>query len=147
MAEIIIYVTMEQLNNMNGFLIKIVRIVVFLLPLSLFSQSEGGFGFRRFANTTTLNNVSVSNSDKSASRSAYVHSNGLYYVWDGNSWEREHDIDTLSFTNPNLSISLYGDGVPAKTLNISGVLESLTADNGLTKSTNSNVQLGGTLIK
>ena len=132
---------------MNGFLIKIVRIVVFLLPLSLFSQSEGGFGFRRFANTTTLNNVSVSNSDKSASRSAYVHSNGLYYVWDGNSWEREHDIDTLSFTNPNLSISLYGDGVPAKTLNISGVLESLTADNGLTKSTNSNVQLGGTLIK
>lgn len=99
------------------------RLLIFflLVPFLLNSQSEGGFGYRRFSNTTTLNNVAPSNINTSHSRNAYVHSNGLYYVWDGNSWEREHDIDTLSFSTPNLSISLYGDGVPAKTVNLSGL--------------------------
>lgn len=102
---------------------QLLTILFFFTTVSLFSQSEGGFGFRRYSNTTNLNNTSVNNSDKSASRSAYVHSNGLYYVWDGNSWEREHDIDTLSVSNDTLRISLYGDGVPAKKvfLNVSSV--------------------------
>lgn len=131
---------------MGKYLIKLLLILLLILPLTIFSQSEGSFGFRRYSNTTNLNNTSVSNSNTSASRSAYVHSNGLYYVWDGNSWEREHDIDTLSFSNPTLSVSLYGDGVPAKTVNLSGLMSSLTADNGLNKSSATNVQLGGTLL-
>lgn len=96
------------------------QLIFFLLvPFLLNSQSEGGFGYRRFSNTTTLNNVAPSNINTSHSRNAYVHSNGLYYVWDGNSWEREHDIDTLSISGTDLFISLYGDGVPAKTVDLS----------------------------
>lgn len=97
--------------------LKIFLLVLF--PFLLNSQSEGGFGYRRFSNTTTLNNVAPSNINTSHSRNAYVHSNGLYYVWDGNSWEREHDIDTLSISGTDLFISLYGDGVPAKTVDLS----------------------------
>lgn len=116
---------------------KLIHILLFLLPISLFSQSEGGFGYRRFANTTTLGNVNVSNIDKSASRNAYVHSNGLYYVWDGNSWEREHDIDTLSINGTTLSISLYGDGVPVKTVNIAGAISVSGADSTWVKTNGS----------
>lgn len=102
-------------------LIRNMRLLIlfFLVPFFLNSQSEGGFGYRRFSNTTTLNNVAVSNIQPSHSRNAYVHSNGLYYVWDGDSWEREHDIDTLSLSGNILSVSLYGDGVPAKTVDLS----------------------------
>lgn len=106
-------------------LIRNMRLLIlfFLVPFFLNSQSEGGFGYRRFSNTTTLNNVAVSNIQPSHSRNAYVHSNGLYYVWDGNSWEREHDIDTFSASGTTIFISLYGDGVPAKTLDLSTIPE------------------------
>lgn len=113
---------------MGSRLMKLILFFVLLLPVSLLSQSEGGFGYRRFSNTTTLNNTSVSNSNTSASRNAYVHSNGLYYVWDGNSWEREENIDTFGISGTTISISLYGDGVPVKTLSIADALATSGVD-------------------
>lgn len=95
---------------------------IFLLPLLfpvlLSAQSEGGFGFRRFANKAALDATTVTNSDKSASRRAYVNSTGLYYVWDGSTWIAEIAIDTLSFSNDTLRLSLLRDGVPAKVVRI-----------------------------
>lgn len=119
-----------------GNFIKIIMLL--LIPISLFSQSEGGFGYRRFSNTTTLNNTSVSNSNTSASRNAYVHSNGLYYVWDGNSWEREHDLDTFSLLNNVIYASLYGDGVPAKTIDLSNNVQCDNIISPASFSTNQN---------
>lgn len=94
-------------------------LIFLLLPFLSYSQSTGGFGFRRFENSTALNNVSVSNIQPSHSRNAYLHSTGIYYVWDGSAWHTEEDIDTLSLSGNTLSISLYGDGVPAKTVDLS----------------------------
>lgn len=104
--------------------------ILFLLPSLLYSQSEGGFGFRRFANTTALNNVSVSNTDKNASRRAYVHSNGLYYRWNGSAWAIEETIDTFSVSGNVLSLSILNDGIPAKTVNLSSYLQTLSIDSG-----------------
>lgn len=112
--------------------------ILLLFPTFLFAQSEGGFGYRRFSNTTTLNNVSVSNTNTSASRNAYVHSNGLYYVWDGNSWEREHDLDTFSLLNNVIYASLYGDGVPAKTIDLSNNIQCDNVISPASFSTNQN---------
>lgn len=96
----------------------LITLVLLIFCNSLMSQSEGGFGFRRFANIANLNATSINNSDKNASRRAYVHSTGLYYVWNGSSWEPELSIDTLSYSNDTLKISLLRDGVPAKKVRI-----------------------------
>lgn len=106
--------------------------ILLLLPFLSYSQSEGGFGFRRFANKTNLDATSVNNSDKSASRRAYVHSTGLYYVWNGTAWEPELSIDTLSYSNDTLSISLLRDGAPLKKVKIvSGDTVTLTNGGGI----------------
>ena len=112
----------------------LITLVLLIFCNSLMSQSEGGFGFRRFANIANLNATSINNSDKNASRRAYVHSTGLYYVWNGSSWEPELSIDTLSYSNDTLKISLLRDGVPAKkvrivtgdTLNLYTVSDTIT---------------------
>lgn len=103
-----------------GILKRTYLILLLFFPFLLNGQSEGGFGYRRFSNTTTLNNTSVNNSDKNAARVGYVHSNGLYYVWDGSSWVIEENIDTFSLVNYTLRLSLRGDGQPAKTVDLSG---------------------------
>lgn len=95
-------------------------IILFLFPVLLYSQSEGGFGFRRFANTAAMTSTSVNNSDKSASRRAYVNSTGLYYVWDGSTWIAEIAIDTFTYSNDTLKLSLLRDGVPGKVVRIDG---------------------------
>ena len=97
---------------------QLLTILFFFTIASLLSQSEGGFGFRRFADLTALNATSVNNSDKSASRRAYVNSTGLYYVWNGSAWIAEVAIDTFSVSGSTLSLSLLRDGVPAKTVTI-----------------------------
>lgn len=109
---------------------KQLLIILFFLPTFLYSQSEGGFGFRRFANTTALNSTSVSNSDKNASRRAYVHSTGLYYRWTGSAWAIEETIDTFSISGNVLSLSILNDGIPAKTVNLSSYLQTLSIDSG-----------------
>lgn len=69
---------------------RIVLIILFsLFTYSLFSQSEGGFAFRRFATYSALTSTTVNNADKNASRKAYVHSTGKYYLWDGTQWVEE----------------------------------------------------------
>ena len=97
---------------------KQILIILFFLPTLLYSQSEGGFGFRRFANTANLTATSVNNSDKNASRRAYVHSTGLYYRWNGSAWAIEETIDTFSVSGTTLRLSILNDGVPAKTVTI-----------------------------
>lgn len=131
---------------------KQLLIILFFLPTFLYSQSEGGFGFRRFANTTALNSTSVSNSDKNASRRAYVHSTGLYYRWNGSAWAIEETIDTFSVSGTTLRLSILNDGQPAKTVDIAGSIYGSGADstfvktNGsyFTKRITSNVTRGGT---
>lgn len=101
----------------------ILFVLLLLSSVSLLSQSEGGFGFRRFANKAALDATSVNNSDKSASRRAYVHSTGLYYRWNGTAWVVEETIDTLSFDPSinSLSLSILNDGAPAKTVSLEGL--------------------------
>lgn len=106
----------STLNIMKQLLKQL--LILLLLPISLFSQSEGGFGFRRYSDVTSLNNTSVNNSDKSASRRAYVNSNGLYYRWDGSAWVNEINIDTFSVSTDTLFLSIRNDGEPAKTVTI-----------------------------
>lgn len=78
------------------------RIILFLsfmfIIFTLNAQSEGGFGFRRFATYANMTATTVNNSDKNASRRAYVHSTGLYYIWDGVKWIEEKDIATIGGT-------------------------------------------------
>lgn len=107
---------------------KQLLIILFFLPTFLYSQSEGGFGFRRFANTTALTSTSVNNSDKNASRRAYVHSTGLYYRWNGSAWAIEETIDTFSVSGTTLRLSILNDGVPAKTVDIAGSIYGSGAD-------------------
>lgn len=109
---------------------KQLLIILFLLPTLLYSQSEGGFGFRRFANTANLTATSVNNSDKNASRRAYVHSTGLYYRWNGSAWAIEETIDTFGISSNILSLSILNDGVPAKTVNLGSYLQTLSIDSG-----------------
>lgn len=109
---------------------KQLLIILFLFPTLLCSQSEGGFGFRRFANTANLTATSVNNSDKNASRRAYVHSTGLYYRWNGSAWSIEETIDTFSVSGNVLSLSILNDGIPAKTVNLSSYLQTLSIDSG-----------------
>lgn len=111
--------------------------ILFFLPSLLYSQSEGGFGFRRFANTANLTATSVNNSDKNASRRAYVHSTGLYYRWNGSAWAIEETIDTFSVSGVTLSLSILNDGVPAKTVNIAGSIYTAGADSTFVKNSGS----------
>lgn len=81
--------------------------ILLLLPFLSYSQSEGGFGFRRFANKTNLDATSVNNSDKSASRRAYVHSTGLYYIWEGTRWVEEFGYDRYFSVKKNMPFNSY----------------------------------------
>jgi len=82
-----------------------------LLTVFLYSQSEGAFGFRRFATYSNLTATTVSNTDKNASRRAYVHQTGKYYYWDGTQWVEEKlwYIGKQGILVKNDSILLGGD--------------------------------------
>lgn len=82
-------------------------LLFFWIPFLLNSQSEGGFGFRRFANTANLTATSVNNSDKSASRRAYVHSTGLYYFWNGTKWVEEFGYNRYFSVKTNLPFNSF----------------------------------------
>lgn len=100
---------------------RLIRILFLLLPFFAQAQSEGGFGFMRFATTAAMNATSVNNSCKSCSRRALAYDTGYYYYWNGSAWVREQLYYTgyegvltqgdsiLLGANDSLTIPIYSD--------------------------------------